>query len=159
MAAAAAAAERAGADPPATCTGGADSGNVSQSHSSASGLGEPEDEDAWEASLGATAAAYSAYLLADRSLFSEQVRGRGGRWPPRRPCGPACRAPRGEGAAAGPSPAAARPVWLWRGAGGPGLSLEGGLRERGVWARWARERSWGRAWAGRDVAVRLVTGA
>ncbi|KAF1399533.1 Biogenesis of lysosome-related organelles complex 1 subunit 4, partial [Spheniscus mendiculus] len=44
-----------------------------QSHSSASGLGEPEDEDASEASLSATAAAYSAYLLADRSLFSEQI--------------------------------------------------------------------------------------
>ncbi|NWY58504.1 BL1S4 protein, partial [Chionis minor] len=61
------------ADPPGAGSG-ADSGNVSQSHSSASGLGEPEDEDAsWEASLGATAAAYSAYLLADRSLFSEQI--------------------------------------------------------------------------------------
>ncbi|XP_074002776.1 biogenesis of lysosome-related organelles complex 1 subunit 4 [Numenius arquata] len=73
MAAAAGTAERAGVDPPAACPSGADSGNVSQSHSSASGLGEPEDEDAWEASLGATAAAYSAYLLADRSLFSEQI--------------------------------------------------------------------------------------
>ncbi|XP_032842626.2 biogenesis of lysosome-related organelles complex 1 subunit 4 isoform X2 [Tyto alba] len=52
---------------------GTDSGNVSQSHSRASGLGQPEDEEASEASLGATAAAYSAYLLADRSLFSEQI--------------------------------------------------------------------------------------
>ncbi|NWR00301.1 BL1S4 protein, partial [Paradoxornis webbianus] len=50
---------------------GADSGNVSQSQSRASGLGEAED--ASEASLSATAAAYSAYLLADRSLFSEQI--------------------------------------------------------------------------------------
>lgn len=73
MAAAAGQSEEAGADPPGSCPG-ADSGHVSQSHSSASGLGEPEDEDAVEASLSATAAAYSAYLLADRSLFSEQVR-------------------------------------------------------------------------------------
>ncbi|NWR71581.1 BL1S4 protein, partial [Centropus unirufus] len=57
----------AGADP-----AGADSGNVSQSHSSASGLGEP-GEDAWEASLSATAAACSSYLLADRSLFSQEM--------------------------------------------------------------------------------------
>lgn len=70
--AAAAAAERAGAELPDACPG-ADSGNVSQSQSRASGLGEAEDEDASEASLSATAAAYSAYLLADRSLFSEQV--------------------------------------------------------------------------------------
>ncbi|NWX04511.1 BL1S4 protein, partial [Caloenas nicobarica] len=60
------------ADLPGGCPG-ADSGNVSQSHSSASGLGEPEDEDALEASLSATAAAYSACLLADRSLFSEEI--------------------------------------------------------------------------------------
>ncbi|NXC12241.1 BL1S4 protein, partial [Corythaeola cristata] len=60
------------AEPPGACPG-ADSGNVSQSHSSASGLGEPEDEDVLEASLSATAAAYSAYLLADRSLFSEEI--------------------------------------------------------------------------------------
>ncbi|XP_057270755.1 biogenesis of lysosome-related organelles complex 1 subunit 4 [Pezoporus wallicus] len=52
---------------------GADSGHVSQSHSSASGLGEPEDEDTLEALLSATAAAYSAYLLADRSLFSDEI--------------------------------------------------------------------------------------
>ncbi|NWS75698.1 BL1S4 protein, partial [Crotophaga sulcirostris] len=56
---------------------GADSGNVSQSHSSASGLGEQgqqeEEENAWEASLSATAAAFSSYLLADRSLFSEEI--------------------------------------------------------------------------------------
>ncbi|XP_051465100.1 biogenesis of lysosome-related organelles complex 1 subunit 4 [Apus apus] len=58
--------------PPGPCPG-ADSGNVSQSHSSASGLGEPEDEDASEASLSAIAAACSAYLLADRSLFSDQI--------------------------------------------------------------------------------------
>lgn len=88
MADAAGAGRGAGADLADACPG-ADSGNVSQSHSSASGLGEPEDEDAWEASLSATAAAYSAYLLADRSLFSEQVRGaaaprrRGGRSPSR----------------------------------------------------------------------------
>ncbi|XP_035406350.1 biogenesis of lysosome-related organelles complex 1 subunit 4 [Cygnus olor] len=52
-----------------------DSGHVSQSHSNASGLGEQEDEegDALEASLSATAAAYAAYLLVDRSAFSEQV--------------------------------------------------------------------------------------
>uniref|UniRef100_A0A8D0KV54 Biogenesis of lysosomal organelles complex 1 subunit 4 n=1 Tax=Strix occidentalis caurina TaxID=311401 RepID=A0A8D0KV54_STROC len=68
MAAAAGPGEGAGADLPGACPG-ADSGNVSHSHSSASGLGEPEDEDASEASLSATAAAYSAYLLADRSLF------------------------------------------------------------------------------------------
>ncbi|XP_076186242.1 biogenesis of lysosome-related organelles complex 1 subunit 4 isoform X1 [Aptenodytes patagonicus] len=72
MAAAAGPGERPAADPPGACPG-TDSGNVSQSHSSASGLGEPEDEDASEASLSATAAAYSAYLLADRSLFSEQI--------------------------------------------------------------------------------------
>ncbi|XP_074679637.1 biogenesis of lysosome-related organelles complex 1 subunit 4 [Strix aluco] len=72
MAAAAGPGEGAGADLPGACPG-ADSGNVSHSHSSASGLGEPEDEDASEASLSATAAAYSAYLLADRSLFSEQI--------------------------------------------------------------------------------------
>ncbi|OPJ68455.1 biogenesis of lysosome-related organelles complex 1 subunit 4 [Patagioenas fasciata monilis] len=48
-------------------------GGMLTSHSSASGLGEPEDEDALEASLSATAAAYSAYLLADRSLFSEEI--------------------------------------------------------------------------------------
>lgn len=55
-----------------------DSGHVSQSHSNASGLGEQEDEegDALEASLSATAAAYAAYLLVDRSAFSEQVSGR-----------------------------------------------------------------------------------
>ncbi|KAK2518369.1 Bloc1s4 [Columba guinea] len=70
---AAAAGEVSGGDLPGGCRG-ADSGNVSQSHSSASGLGEPEDEDALEASLSATAAAYSAYLLADRSLFSEEIR-------------------------------------------------------------------------------------
>lgn len=72
MAAVAGAGDRAGAEPPDACPG-ADSGNVSQSQSRASGLGEAEDEDASEASLSATAAAYSAYLLADRSLFSEQV--------------------------------------------------------------------------------------
>lgn len=89
MAAAAGAGRGAGAEPDlADACPGADSGNVSQSHSSASGLGEPEDEDASEASLSATAAAYSAYLLADRSLFSEQVRGaaarrRSGRAPSR----------------------------------------------------------------------------
>ncbi|KAK2539973.1 Bloc1s4 [Columba livia] len=70
---AAAAGEVSGAELPGGCRG-ADSGNVSQSHSSASGLGEPDDEDALEASLSATAAAYSAYLLADRSLFSEEIR-------------------------------------------------------------------------------------
>lgn len=75
-AAAAGAGGRAGAELPDTGPG-ADSGNVSQSQSRASGLGEAEDEDASEASLSATAAAYSAYLLADRSLFSEQVRGAG----------------------------------------------------------------------------------
>lgn len=64
--------ERAGAELP-DAGPGADSGNVSQSQSRASGLGEAEDEDASEASLSATAAAYSACLLADRSLFSEQV--------------------------------------------------------------------------------------
>lgn len=55
--------------------GNGDSGHVSQSHSNASGLGEQEDEegDALEASLSATAAAYTAYLLVDRSAFSEQV--------------------------------------------------------------------------------------
>ncbi|POI19678.1 hypothetical protein CIB84_016577 [Bambusicola thoracicus] len=54
---------------------GGDSGNVSQSHSNASGLGGQEDEegDALDASLSATAAAYSAYLLVERSAFSEQV--------------------------------------------------------------------------------------
>lgn len=72
MAAAAGAGERAGAELPDACPG-ADSGNVSQSQSRASGFGEAEDEDVSEASLSATAAAYSAYLLADRSLFSEQV--------------------------------------------------------------------------------------
>uniref|UniRef100_A0A8C3M3S2 Uncharacterized protein n=1 Tax=Geospiza parvula TaxID=87175 RepID=A0A8C3M3S2_GEOPR len=72
MAAVAGAGERAGAELPDACPG-ADSGNVSQSQSRASGLGEAEDEDASEASLSATAAAYSAYLLADRSLFSEQI--------------------------------------------------------------------------------------
>ncbi|KAM3679649.1 biogenesis of lysosome-related organelles complex 1 subunit 4 [Ammospiza maritima maritima] len=72
MAAAVGAGVRAGAELPDTCPG-ADSGNVSQSQSRASGLGEAEDEDASEASLSATAAAYSAYLLADRSLFSEQI--------------------------------------------------------------------------------------
>ncbi|KAM6101581.1 biogenesis of lysosome-related organelles complex 1 subunit 4 isoform 2-T2 [Theristicus caerulescens] len=73
MAAAAGAGEGAAAEPPGACPG-ADSGNVSQSHSSASGLGEPEEEeDPSEASLSATAAAYSAYLLADRSLFSDQI--------------------------------------------------------------------------------------
>lgn len=117
MADAAGAGRGAGADLADACPG-ADSGNVSQSHSSASGLGEPEDEDAWEASLSATAAAYSAYLLADRSLFSEQVRGaaaprrRGGRSPsrpvPSRPCGWACRAPRGAGENGGPFAAARR---------------------------------------------------
>ncbi|XP_032935354.1 biogenesis of lysosome-related organelles complex 1 subunit 4 [Catharus ustulatus] len=70
MAAAPGAGERGAAELP---DGGADSGNVSQSQSRASGLGEAEDEDASEASLSATAAAYSAYLLADRSLFSEQI--------------------------------------------------------------------------------------
>lgn len=57
--------------------GNGDSGHVSQSHSNASGLGEQEDEegDALEASLSATAAAYAAYLLVDRSAFSEQVGG------------------------------------------------------------------------------------
>ncbi|RLW13179.1 hypothetical protein DV515_00000087 [Chloebia gouldiae] len=65
-------AERAGAELPDACPG-ADSGNVSQSQSRASGLGEAEDEDASEASLSATAAAYSACLLAERSLFSEQI--------------------------------------------------------------------------------------
>ncbi|XP_013817431.2 biogenesis of lysosome-related organelles complex 1 subunit 4 [Apteryx mantelli] len=56
------------------CPGG-DSGNVSQSHSNASGLGEQEDEegDAAEASLSATAAAYSAYLLPDRAAFCAQI--------------------------------------------------------------------------------------
>lgn len=59
---------------------GGDSGNVSQSHSNASGLGGQEDEegDALDASLSATAAAYSAYLLVERSAFSEQVGGAGG---------------------------------------------------------------------------------
>uniref|UniRef100_A0A8C3GTC8 Biosis of lysosomal organelles complex 1 subunit 4 n=2 Tax=Corvus moneduloides TaxID=1196302 RepID=A0A8C3GTC8_CORMO len=72
MAAAAGAGEPAGAELPDACPG-ADSGNVSQSQSRASGLGEAQDEDVSEASLSATAAAYSAYLLADRSLFSEQI--------------------------------------------------------------------------------------
>ncbi|XP_005482963.2 biogenesis of lysosome-related organelles complex 1 subunit 4 [Zonotrichia albicollis] len=72
MAAAAGAGDRTGAELPDACPG-ADSGNVSQSQSRASGLGEAEDEDVSEASLSATAAAYSAYLLADRSLFSEQI--------------------------------------------------------------------------------------
>uniref|UniRef100_A0A8C9EPE6 Biogenesis of lysosomal organelles complex 1 subunit 4 n=1 Tax=Pavo cristatus TaxID=9049 RepID=A0A8C9EPE6_PAVCR len=69
MAAAGVGAEAAGG-----CSGG-DSGNVSQSHSNASGLGGQEDEegDALDASLSATAAAYSAYLLVERSAFSEQV--------------------------------------------------------------------------------------
>ncbi|NXJ06794.1 BL1S4 protein, partial [Odontophorus gujanensis] len=54
---------------------GGDSGHVSQSHSNASGLGGQEDEegDALDASLRATASAYSAYLLVERSAFSEQV--------------------------------------------------------------------------------------
>uniref|UniRef100_A0A8V5GU82 Uncharacterized protein n=1 Tax=Melopsittacus undulatus TaxID=13146 RepID=A0A8V5GU82_MELUD len=68
MAAAAGPGESGGAELPGACPG-VDSGHVSQSHSSASGLGEPEDEDTLEALLSATAAAYSAYLLADRSLF------------------------------------------------------------------------------------------
>ncbi|XP_064363006.1 biogenesis of lysosome-related organelles complex 1 subunit 4 isoform X7 [Dromaius novaehollandiae] len=57
-----------------SCAGG-DSGNVSQSHSNASGLGEQEGEegDASEASLSATAAAYSAYLLPDRAAFCTQI--------------------------------------------------------------------------------------
>ncbi|XP_015710615.1 biogenesis of lysosome-related organelles complex 1 subunit 4 [Coturnix japonica] len=52
-----------------------DSGNVSQSHSNASGLGGQEDDegDALDASLSATAAAYSTYLLVERSAYSEQV--------------------------------------------------------------------------------------
>ncbi|XP_031444928.1 biogenesis of lysosome-related organelles complex 1 subunit 4 [Phasianus colchicus] len=63
-----------GAEAAGGCSGG-DSGNVSQSHSNASGLGGQEDEDgdALDASLSATAAAYSAYLLVERSAFSEQV--------------------------------------------------------------------------------------
>lgn len=67
-----------GAEAAGVCSGG-DSGNVSQSHSNASGLGGQEDEegDALDASLSATAAAYSAYLLVERSAFSEQVGGRG----------------------------------------------------------------------------------
>uniref|UniRef100_A0A669P7D3 Biogenesis of lysosomal organelles complex 1 subunit 4 n=1 Tax=Phasianus colchicus TaxID=9054 RepID=A0A669P7D3_PHACC len=64
-----------GAEAAGGCSGG-DSGNVSQSHSNASGLGGQEDEDgdALDASLSATAAAYSAYLLVERSAFSEQIR-------------------------------------------------------------------------------------
>ncbi|XP_062425873.1 biogenesis of lysosome-related organelles complex 1 subunit 4 [Rhea pennata] len=56
------------------CPGG-DSGNVSQSHSNASALGEQEGEegDASEASLSAAAAAYSAYLLPDRAVFCAQI--------------------------------------------------------------------------------------
>lgn len=77
MAAAGGPGESSGAELPGACPG-ADSGHVSQSHSSASGLGEPEDEDTLEALLSATAAAYSAYLLADRSLFSDEVRGHAG---------------------------------------------------------------------------------
>ncbi|XP_005153644.1 biogenesis of lysosome-related organelles complex 1 subunit 4-like [Melopsittacus undulatus] len=72
MAAAAGPGESGGAELPGACPG-VDSGHVSQSHSSASGLGEPEDEDTLEALLSATAAAYSAYLLADRSLFSDEI--------------------------------------------------------------------------------------
>lgn len=66
-----------GAEAAGDCSSG-DSGNVSQSHSNASGLGGQEDEDgdALDASLSATAAAYSAYLLVERSAFSEQVGGR-----------------------------------------------------------------------------------
>ncbi|XP_071593093.1 biogenesis of lysosome-related organelles complex 1 subunit 4 isoform X3 [Heliangelus exortis] len=77
MAAAAGSGEAAEAEPPGTeppgTSSGADSGNVSQSHSSASGLGEAEDEDASEALLSATAAEYSSYLLVDRSLFIEEI--------------------------------------------------------------------------------------
>ncbi|KAM9575845.1 biogenesis of lysosome-related organelles complex 1 subunit 4 isoform 2-T2 [Guaruba guarouba] len=73
MASAAGLGESSGAELPGACPG-ADSGHVSQSHSSASGLGEPEDEGTLEAFLSATAAAYSAYLLADRSLFSDEIR-------------------------------------------------------------------------------------
>ncbi|KAM6135585.1 biogenesis of lysosome-related organelles complex 1 subunit 4 [Pterocles gutturalis] len=72
MAAAEGPGERAGGDLPAACPG-ADSGNVSQSHSSASGLGEQEDEDASEVALSAPPPPIPPALLADRSLFSEQI--------------------------------------------------------------------------------------
>lgn len=100
MAAAAGAGERGAAELP---DAGADSGNVSQSQSRASGLGEAEDEDASEASLSATAAAYSAYLLADRSLFSEQVGEGPGRGPRTAPghCGVLGAHPSGAGHAPG----------------------------------------------------------
>lgn len=121
---AAAAGEVSGAELPGGCRG-ADSGNVSQSHSSASGLGEPDDEDALEASLSATAAAYSAYLLADRSLFSEEVRGR---------AASACRAPRGQGA----SPGAARPRPRRRVCGAGSEAAPGGRVGRGRRCRGGR---------------------
>lgn len=166
MAAAAGPGERPAADPPGACPG-ADSGNVSQSHSSASGLGEPEDEDASEASLSATAAAYSAYLLADRSLFSEQVRSRaapgrrggaGGGLRPR-PCDRACRALREEGATAGTSPGAVRPDPA---AGGPahGARLPRHCREKGCRLRVAlcSGAAWPRWRAGRLNTLRRLHG-
>ncbi|XP_029814749.1 LOW QUALITY PROTEIN: biogenesis of lysosome-related organelles complex 1 subunit 4-like [Manacus vitellinus] len=52
---------------------GADSGNVSQSHSSGLRLGKPRDEDASRSSLSATAPPTPAYLLGTGSLFSEQI--------------------------------------------------------------------------------------
>ncbi|XP_025890683.1 biogenesis of lysosome-related organelles complex 1 subunit 4 [Nothoprocta perdicaria] len=54
---------------------GGDSGHVSQSPSSASGLGGQGDADggALEATLSAAAAAYAAYLLPDRAVYSAQV--------------------------------------------------------------------------------------